>query len=938
MNKRRIFRIWPSMQLWVGVEPRLARRWAGTRGSSRLALAGLATALATLSVAVLPAPVASAAPITVTNCADSGAGSLRAAVAGASSGDTISFSVSCPPASPILLASPIDITINLTISGPGASQLAVSGNDAVQVFAVAPSVTATISGITVENGLSTGGCNAGCASSGGGIENAGTLTVINSTITGNQVVSGCNSNCGAFGGGIENDTTGVLTVTDSTLSDNSNSGTCGGLCSGNGGAIVNLGSLTVTDSTFSDNSSGSGCGSNCAASGAGIQNGSQVNTTATAMVTGSTFSGNAALFGCFAACGSAGGGIDNWATLTVTNSTLADNTAGVGCVFSCAAFGGGIDNESGATLTLTSSTLSANVAGVGCAFGCNPFGGDLYNDGAASVGATILANSGASGGDCFLDVPLTDLGYNLDDDGTCGFSSANHDFSDTPSGLDPAGLQDNGGPTQTIELQATSAAVDHVAAFLCPATDQRGSPRIAPCDIGAYDTDGPVADGSQVHAVIQVETSPSYADDPVHIDSSQLQSSCRGTITFETLQGGTTRNPRTSTNSITVNLDDDGNVTVVVDGSNCSSGTDVVEADLTVAPFLTALTTVVVEPPQVTPVGVSAAPANEVETGNSPSSGDSNVYTVFYVETSPVYAEQPVEISSPQLESRCLRGWRFEPGVGAPVNQASGTTKAVGILDDDGNAEFVFKGVSCAAGPSAVIADVLAGTHPTYVMTYTVAAPAVTLASSSIKAASGTTKKAKTPKHPKKHHGGGSGSGSGSSPAAMTVDASPNPLVETGVPVAGPAPTSTLNIVKSDGGGGTSGPPSAEGSASCDENLTYTITVTNSGTTTLNGVKVADSFSSNSNIFADNYTAAAGSGSPTGFTASATGSPTVNIHDTVNLPPGSSIIYTVPVSIVADGSPPLSNTATATPPAGTVLSPSSNTTATDGDLLFNCGT
>ena len=48
---------------------------------------------------------------------------------------------------------------------------------------------------------------------------------------------------------------------------------------------------------------------------------------------------------------------------------------------------------------------------------------------------------------------------------------------------------------------------------------------------------------------------------------------------------------------------------------------------------------------------------------------------------------------------------------------------ATTTLDDDGNAVFVFYGASCAAGDSAVIADVDAGTHPTYVTTFSVNPP-----------------------------------------------------------------------------------------------------------------------------------------------------------------------------------------------------------------------
>ncbi|HXQ62681.1 MAG TPA: DUF11 domain-containing protein [Acidimicrobiales bacterium] len=877
----------------------------------------VAAILATVSVAILPAPVAGAATLTVSNCANTGAGSLRQAVASAASGDTITFSVSCPPGSPIILTSgPIDVTVDLTISGPGAGSMAVSGDNASEVFEINTGITVTLSGITVEHGTTGAGCAAGCAASGGGIENNGTLTVTGSVVDDNSANSGCFSNCGASGGGIENN--GTLTVTDSTVSDNSANGSCFEACSASGGGIVNNGTMTVTGSTVSDNEANGGCVFNCGASGGGIEN----NSSDTATISTSTVASNEATLGCTAACGSSGGGIDNGGTLTLGNSTVATNFTGAFCGSNCAAFGGGIANESGGTLTLTNSTLSANAVATGCGppTSCGAFGGDLYNDGTASVGATILANSaGAGGGDCFFASPVTDLGYNLDDDGTCGLSSANHSFSDTPAGLDPAGLQNNGGPTQTIELQAGSAAVDHVAAILCPATDQRGSPRIAPCDIGAYDTDGPILDGSQVHDVIQVETSPSYANDPIHIDSSQLQNACGGTITFETIQGTTTRAPRTSTDSITVILDDDGNVSVVVDGSDCSAGTDLIEADLTVAPYLTATTILTVEPPQVSPEGVSASPANEVETGNTPGSGDSNVYTVFYVETSPAYAEQPVEISSPQLEDRCGDGWRWEPGVGAPINQASGTVDATGTLDNDGNAVFVFKGASCATGTSTVIADVEAGSHPTYTTTFTVSPPTVTLGTPPPPPTA--TTKAGSRAHPgRRRHHGGSGSGSGSGTPSITVTASPNPVLLTGE---GQGTPSTLTLTKTDSRGGSS-ITGAVGTAYPGDPLVYTITVTNNGSSPADGVQVKDPLSGNADFESDSYTSAETNGA-TGATPSGTG----DINDVLNLPGHSSVVYTVTAELSCElngEAPNLTNTATATFSATTL-------SATDSDTI-----
>jgi hypothetical protein len=52
--------------------------------------------------------------------------------------------------------------------------------------------------------------------------------------------------------------------------------------------------------------------------------------------------------------------------------------------------------------------------------------------------------------------------------------------------------------------------------------------------------------------------------------------------------------------------------------------------------------------------------------------------------------------------------------------------EATSTLDDDGNAVFVFEGISCAAGDSQVIADVQYSID-TYVFDYTVSPPAPTI-------------------------------------------------------------------------------------------------------------------------------------------------------------------------------------------------------------------
>jgi hypothetical protein len=64
----------------------------------------------------------------------------------------INFNLSYPAT--ITLSSTLTIGKNLTISGPGASNLAITGNNSVRPFSISSGTTATISGVTIENGFS----------------------------------------------------------------------------------------------------------------------------------------------------------------------------------------------------------------------------------------------------------------------------------------------------------------------------------------------------------------------------------------------------------------------------------------------------------------------------------------------------------------------------------------------------------------------------------------------------------------------------------------------------------------------------------------------------------------------------------------------------------------------------------------------------------------
>ena len=245
---------------------------------------------------------------------------------------------------------------------------------------------------------------------------------------------------------------------------------------------------------------------------------------------------------------------------------------------------------------------------------------------------------------------------------------------------------------------------------------------------------------STIAFVVQVETSPSLAGDEVDITSSQLDATCTeftgvlltgssATYTFDSEQLFIPGTPL----FVPLMLDDDGNASAAIFGQQCAPGTDVVEASLAEAPYYTALATLVANPPVVTSAGVFAFPTTSgTVSGGEVETGSSNVYAVLSIETDPVYAEQSAELSLTQLADRCLatNEWVAFPSGAVNVAQtipgALLTTIPV-TLDDDGNAVAVFAGSSCAAGSSVITADVEAGTHPTYITTFTVLPPQPTI-------------------------------------------------------------------------------------------------------------------------------------------------------------------------------------------------------------------
>ena len=133
-----------------------------------------------------------------------------------------------------------------------------------------------------------------------------------------------------------------------------------------------------------------------------------------------------------------------------------------------------------------------------------------------------------------------------------------------------------------------------------------------------------------------------------------------------------------------------------------------------------------------------------------------------------------------------------------------------------------------------------------------------------------------------------------------------------------------LEIEKSDSAGGDSGlqsltssPAGTTGSTTVDNSMTYTVTVSNVGPGFVNGATISDVFPAG---YKESSWTSVESGGATGATSNNTAGS--NIDDTVDLPSGSSITYTINGTVV--GSPTLSNTATVTPPVGTAVSATDN--------------
>jgi predicted outer membrane repeat protein len=435
---------------------------------------------------------------TVTNPADSGTGTLRAAIAAANGIAAANLLTPVPsvivfntnpangtdfsqPRTIGLVSALPTVTDNLTITGPGSGLLTIAHLGGTLGFLPISdptgSIAVSLSGLTMNGALSSGAGgaiddNSGAALTltdvtiknssasyyGGGIylSVAGTAVALtNCTLQANTAGPGFSGGAIGFGG------SGALTLSNSSIVSNRAAG-------GGGGVSVVTGAntyVTITQSTIANNSA------------SGIGGGINLPAGANVMIDRSTLSGNTS--------GGAGGALyfadpGGAAGLVVVNSTVANNrgTTGGGIAFaggpgtatvvgttvtgnSATADGGGVGNPSttAATITLDNSIVTGNSAA-----------GAASDIGANLTGTYAYSAVGVPNG-------LTDGGNNV--------SSANS----TPTALHLGALATNGGPTKTIAFSVGSPLVNAGDPTMNLTTDQRGQPRSvggAP-DIGAYE-------------------------------------------------------------------------------------------------------------------------------------------------------------------------------------------------------------------------------------------------------------------------------------------------------------------------------------------------------------------------------------------------------------------------------------------------------------------
>lgn len=409
-----------------------------------------------------------------TSCTTGGTCSLRDAILQSPSGGSIAFNVNGYGIINLNSVLP-QISGNLTITGPSADRLTISGQNKYLVFNIASGTNVTLSGMTIANGNDT------VNSLGGGIFSNGSLTVNDCVFT---------SNTSPLDGGAIANLSGSLTVLNSTFTGNS--------AASNGGAIESDGSsITVAGSTFSKNFSANG--------GGAIATG---NSGETSSFTGSGFYGN------YTTNGDGGAIMAGGTTSLIKSSSFYGNHAGTyqgGAIWSSATLTMINDSLSGNYTTGSSSSgggvFSLGTIGVvnSSFFGNSSpgYGGAIYGYSNGSVSNSVFADNSAtgqfvSGGAIFGGLSANyNVYWNNQASGSesdCG--NCTSDANRIQSSTNPLALPISyyGGKSQTLLPQPGSTAICAAASSLAKdennnslTVDGRGWPVASNCTSGHVD-------------------------------------------------------------------------------------------------------------------------------------------------------------------------------------------------------------------------------------------------------------------------------------------------------------------------------------------------------------------------------------------------------------------------------------------------------------------
>ena len=380
---------------------------------------------------------------------DSGAGSLRAKAALASSGDTIRFN-------PNLIASGSDSIVLLTgeivfgakgivVKGLYNAQdtLSISGNSSSRIFSFNGAGRVVLDSVILKNGVSSVG--------GGGINR---VDCTDTLFVKNSVITACKASSSSDGGGINShsySSPSAIVVINSLIKGNTS------LFSGGGIASFSSSSssfVTVINSTVSGNSAST--------SGGGIS--AYASSSSSIIIESSTISGNTV--------SGEGGGIfsssyySSYSSVLVLNSTISGNNAG-NTILDYAE-GGGVHSTTYystspvSTVTVVNSTITENTSfypGSGIYSESSPSTPSLSS---ITISSSIIAGNGSSGAGIANTntATISSDGYNIFSDsptGAIGSDSTNV----TTSQLNLQPLAFNGGDTKTMMPGVGSMAIDN---------------------------------------------------------------------------------------------------------------------------------------------------------------------------------------------------------------------------------------------------------------------------------------------------------------------------------------------------------------------------------------------------------------------------------------------------------------------------------------------